>query len=361
MIDRLAGIADTVRIDVPSGHRRGIAVIGAGAIVDVAHLPAYRGLGLEVRGVYDRDPKRAAAVAERHGIGRVYQSLEEVLSDDQVEVVDIAVVPWAQPDLVREAIQARKHLLCQKPFAPDVATGRELVDLADAAGLKVAVNQQLRWDEGLAAARAMVQAGWIGTATAMSFTVDISTDWSAWNWLVESPRLEIMYHSIHYLDAIRSILGDPVRVFSTASRRAGQQAVGETRTISTLVFDGDTRAVLHVNHENQGGDQRAEFRIDGTAGAIRGTLGLLYDYPVGRPDTLEVFSKVLPTDGWLAYPVTQRWIPWAFGGPMAGLLRWIAEGETAPTAARDNLRTLALVHALYGSIDHGDVRVPEDV
>jgi predicted dehydrogenase len=361
MIDHLAAIADAVRIDVPADHRRGIAVIGAGAIVDVAHLPAYNGLGLDVRGVYDRNAERAAEVAERHGVGRVYRSLDELLADDQVEVVDVAVVPWAQPDLVREAIRAGKHLLCQKPFAPDVATGRELLGQAEAAGLKVAVNQQLRWDEGVAAARAMVGNGWIGAPTTMSFSVDISTDWSAWNWLVESPRLEIMYHSIHYLDAIRSILGDPLRVFATGSRRSGQVAAGETRTISTLVFDGDVRAVLHVNHENQGGDQRAEFRIDGTEGAIRGTLGLLYDYPDGRPDTLEVFSKVVPTDGWLAYPVTQRWIPWAFGGPMAGLLGWIAGGTPAPTDARDNLRTLALVHALYGSIDHGDARTPEDV
>ena len=361
MLEPLSGIAEAVRIGVPAGHRRGIAIVGAGAIVDVAHLPAYKALGLDIRGIYDQDVKRADEVAEKHGVRRVYKSLEELLGDDEVEVLDIAVVPWAQPALVLDGLKAGKHLLCQKPFAPDVATGRALVEEAGAAGLRVAVNQQLRWDEGIAAARAMVATGWIGTPTTMSFTVDISTNWSAWTWLVESPRLEIMYHSIHYLDAIRSILGDPLRVFSTGSRRSGQLAAGETRTISTLVFDGDTRAVLHVNHENQGGDQRAEFRIDGTAGAIRGTLGLLYDYPAGRPDTLEVFSRVLPTDGWLAYPVTQRWIPWAFGGPMAGLLAWIAGGPTAPTNARDNLRTLALVHALYGSIDDGDVRVPEDV
>ena len=69
------------------------------------------------------------------------------------------------------------------------------------AGLLIAVNQQLRYDEGMAAARAMVQAGWIGKVTAKTFTVNVTTDWAPWPWLVHSDRLEIMYHSIHYLDA----------------------------------------------------------------------------------------------------------------------------------------------------------------
>ncbi|MWA03573.1 gfo/Idh/MocA family oxidoreductase [Actinomadura sp. LD22] len=356
MLDLFAPIAAETRISVPGRHRRPIAVVGAGAIVDVAHLPAYRSHDLPVRGIYDLDRDRAEDVAARHGVPYVYASLDDLLKDDEVEVVDIAVVPTAQPPIARAALEAGKHLLCQKPLAPTLAEAREIAGLAEARGRRLAVNQQLRWDEGIAAARAMVRAGWIGTPTAMSFTVDVKTDWSGWPWLVRSERLEIMYHSIHYLDAVRSILGDPSRVFCAASRTPGQAEAGESRTMSTLLFDGGARAVLHVNHENRTGDFRAEFRIDGDKGAIRGTLGLLYDYPHGRPDTLEVSSSVAPTDGWVAYPVTERWIPGAFAGPMAGLLRWIAEDEPSPTAARDNLGTLALVEALYESIDSGEAR-----
>jgi predicted dehydrogenase len=352
-------IAEAVRVTVPEAHRRPIAIVGAGSIVDVAHLPAYREAGLEVCGLTDLDRDRAAEVAARHGVPHVYGDLDELLSDERVAVVDIAVVPWAQPEVLRSVLAAGKHALAQKPFAPDLATGRDLVAAAEAAGVQVAVNQQLRYDEGMAAARAMVEAGWIGTPTALTFTVDISTDWSAWSWLVESERLEYWYHSIHYLDAVRSIFGDPDRVFGALGRRPGQLARGETRTMSTLLYDDGRRALLHVNHENQGGDPRAEFRIDGSEGSIRGTMGLLYDYPHGRPDTVEVFSRVLPTDGWLPYPVTGRWIPGAFAGPMAGLLGAVATGEPAATAAADNLGTLALVEALYRSADTGTVQCPE--
>lgn len=342
-------VARAVDLSVPLEHRRGIAIVGAGAIVDNAHLPAYRAAGLDVVGLLDLDVDRAKQVADRHGVPRAYGSLDELLDDDAVEVLDVAVVAEAQPDIVRAAVATGRHLLCQKPFASDLATARELVSLADGAGVRVAVNQQMRFEEGIAAARAIAQQGWLGDLTAMTFHVDIATDFSAWEWLVTSERLEVSYHSIHYLDAIRSILGDPSRAFCASGRRPGQVPRGETRTMTTLLFPDGVSAGLHVNHENITGDVHAHYRLDGSAGSVRGTLGLLYDYPRGRPDTLELNSLVLPTDGWLSYPVTRRWIPDAFVGPMAGLLRWISTGEEAPTSARDNLGTLALVDALYAS------------
>jgi predicted dehydrogenase len=303
--------------------------------------------------LYDLDADRAREVAARHGVPAVYASLDELLADPGVRVVDIAVAPQAQPDIALRALEAGKHLLCQKPFVPDEPTGEKLIEVADRLGLKIAVNQQLRYDEGIAAARAMVEAGWIGEPTAMTFTVNITTDWTPWPWLVRSDRLEIMYHSIHYLDAVRSVLGDPDVVFCAGGRTPGQVAAGETRTISTLVFPGNARALVHATHENRAGDPEALFRVDGSEGSIRGTLGLLYDYPHGRPDTLEVNSRALPTDGWLPYPVTRRWIPGAFAGPMASLLRAVAgDGEPYPSA-RDNLGTIRLVDRLYASMDSG--------
>lgn len=360
VLDQLAAVAERTRVRIPEEHKRPIAIVGAGEIVDVAHLPAYRSQHLEVRGIFDINAARARDVAARHQVPHVYPSLDQVLADPAVEIVDIAVVPTEQPAIAFAALDAGKHLLCQKPLAVDVATARQLADAANAAGRRLAVNQQLRWDEGIAAARAMADLGWIGEVTNVSFFVDVATDFSGWAWLVDSDRLEIMYHSIHYLDAIRSIVGDPIRVFATASRMPGQKPKGETQTTSTLIFGGDKRAVLHVNHNNLSADPRAEFRINGTHGAIHGTLGLLYDYPQGRPDTLRLHSTLLPTDGWLCYPVTTRWIPDAFAGPMAGLLNWVATGQAAPTAAHDNLRTLALVHALYRSVDTGHAQAPEE-
>jgi predicted dehydrogenase len=353
MLTDLQTIAAALELDVPEEHRTPIAIVGAGAIVDVAHLPAYRRAGLNVAGIFDIDRPRAEELAERHGIVRIYGGLEELLGDESASVVDVAVVPQAQPEIVRRLLRAGKDVLAQKPLAPASAEAAELVREAREAGRHLVVNQQMRYGEGMAAARAMIAEGWIGEVSAVDFHVNIRTDWTAWRWIVASPELDLRYHSIHYLDSIRALLGTPDSVYCAASRRPGQVAAGETRTMSTLVYDQGPRALLHVNHENIAGDFEARFRIDGSRGAIRGTIGLLYDYPHGRPDILEVFSEVLPTDGWLPYPVTTRWIPDAFAGPMAALLRSVATGTRAPTDAQDNLGTLALLEALYTSIGTG--------
>jgi predicted dehydrogenase len=355
VIGPLADIAAACDLTVPPAHRRPIGIVGSGAILDVAHLPVYRAAGIPVPAMWARTATHARRLAHDHGIARVHPTLAGLLADPEVAVIDIAVAPEAQVDIALEALDAGKDVLCQKPFALDVSDALRIVDRAAELGRHVAVQQQMRFSEGILAGRRMVAAGWIGQVVSITFDVNISTDFAGWGWLGRVPRLEIFFHSIHYLDTIRAILGDPTAVFGTQWRRPGQRPVGETRTVSVLLYPGDLRAVVQANHENLAGDNEARFRIDGSEGSIRGTIGLLYDYPKGRVDTVELFSRVLPTDGWLPYPVTRRWIPDAFLGPVGSLLRAIAEGGEAETSGRDNVRTLRVAQALYRSGETGQV------
>ncbi len=355
MIDAFAEVSAYCRLAVSPEHRRPIAIVGAGGIVDGAHLPAYALAGLTVVGITDVDLDRAREVAGRHGIPRIYGSVDDLLADEDVVVVDIAVPVRAQPPIFRAAIAAGKHVLAQKPFAESPEIARELSAIADASGLVTAVNQQMRFDEGIAAAHRMVELGWIGDVTSFSITVNVTTPWELWDWAQSMERLEIMVHSIHYHDAVRWFMGEPRSVYAIAGRTPGQRPVGETRTLSSYTFAGGASALVHVNHVNRGGDNSAEFRVDGTAGAIRGTLGLLYDYPDGRPDTLEVSSTMLPTDGWVPYPVTQRWFPHAFIGTMGSVLEGIATGSTPRSSVADNVKTIELVDALYRSMESNQV------
>lgn len=347
--DIFAPIRDAIRIDVDPAHRRPIAIVGAGEIVDLAHLPAYHAHGLDVVGIMDLDPARAADVAARHKLSRVYASVEEIAADPAIVIVDLAVFPWVQCAIARTLLDAGKHLLCQKPLSYDFAEAAQLVAHAGDRKRLLAVNQQLRWSESIAAMRAMIAQGWIGEPFEFTWDFHVYTPWEAWPWVARQPRLDLNQFTIHFLDAVRAILGEPLRVYGTQAREPGQPEQGETRSISVLEFPGETRALLRSFHKNRTGDPRAEFRVDGTSGSIRGTIGLMYDYPRGRADTLEIHSRVLPTDGWLPYPVTSRWIPAAFIGPMASLQRAVATGGTPETAGADNLRTLRIVHALYES------------
>jgi len=353
MIEQFREVAEAVKLEVKPENKRKIGICGAGGIVDGAHLPAYTKAGLEVVAIFDTDHAKAQDVAKRHGIPTVYKTLAELLADPKVEIVDIAVPAAAQPEIFAQVAAAKKHILAQKPFATTVAAGEAMVKQAKDAGIIAAVNQQLRFEEGVAAAHKMVELGWIGTVSNFSINVNLITPWELWPWAKDLERLEVMLHSIHYHDLIRWFLGDAKTVFCAAGRTAGQFPKGETRTISTALYSSGVTSLVHANHVNRGGDNYAEYRIDGDKGSIRGTLGLLYDYPSGRVDTLEVNSQVVPTDGWMPYPVTTRWFPDAFIGTMGSVMDAISTGAPLRASVADNIGTLKMVEALYKSMDSG--------
>jgi predicted dehydrogenase len=355
MIGLLAEIAAACDLTLPAGYARPIGIVGTGAILDVGHLPVYKAAGIPVPAIWGRDRSHAERLAEAHGIPHIHDTLDDLLADPDVAVVDIAVVPDAQVEFALRALDAGKDVMCQKPLALNVADAARIVERAELRGRKVGVQQQMRYEEGMLAARAMIDRGWIGDVTTISFEVNIDTNLAAWSWLAEAPQLEIYFHSIHYIDTIRAFLGEPTAVFGTQWRLPGQKPIGDTRTLSVLMYPGDVRAIVHSNQENPAGDNEARFRIDGSAGSIKGDLGLLADYPAGRPDTLELWSSVMPTDGWLPYPVTRRWVPDAFLGPVASLMRAVRDGGEPESGARDNLKTLQLVDALYRSGETGEV------
>ncbi|MEI9907152.1 MAG: Gfo/Idh/MocA family oxidoreductase [Actinomycetota bacterium] len=353
MIEVFKEVSEFCKLEIPVAHRVPVAIIGAGGIVDGAHLPAYTKTGIEVVGIFDTDGDKARDVASRHHIPKVFSSVQDLIDNSGATIVDIAVPSTAQPEIFAQVANAGKHILAQKPMAPTIGEGLAMADLVDAKGIVAGVNQQLRFEEGVAAAHKMVELGWIGTVTSMSITVNLATPWELWPWARDLDRLEVMLHSIHYHDLIRWFLGEPKTVFCAAGRTKGQYPKGETRTVTTSIYGDGVTSLVHANHVNRGGDNLAEFRIDGDQGSIRGTLGLLYDYPNGRVDTLEINSLVIPTDGWLPYPVTTRWFPDAFIGTMGSVMSAIATGSPVRSSVRDNVNTLRLVDALYRSMDSG--------
>src|SRR5207237_5094969 len=130
---------------MPRTISHGIGIIGAGGIVNYAHLPAYKKAGFKVVCITDRDREKAERTAKEHGIGKVCASVDELLSQPEVEIVDIAVYPSQQVFIVEKATTAGKHLLCQKPFADEYSKAVRSVALAESAKVKIAVNQQMRW------------------------------------------------------------------------------------------------------------------------------------------------------------------------------------------------------------------------
>jgi predicted dehydrogenase len=346
------------RIPDGAGRQRGIGIVGCGGIVTGAHLPAYRDAGLDIVAVYDIDPARARAAAAEFGIGTVTESIDALLDAPGVDIVDIAVPPWVQPEIVPVVAVAGKHMLCQKPLALDHAAALAEVEAAEAAGVLLAVNHQMRWDPAVAASRDLIERGAIGDVAEAQIQVSAMTPWHLWPWLASAPRLEAMYHSIHYQDSLRSIMGDPTWITSVHGRYPEQDpVVGETATTTILEYEDRRQAMVLANHYNMHGDVYATIRFMGTEGALEGTIGLMYDYPTGRPDTLALYRDGTQVK---AYEFDRLWIPDAFLGPMSDLMDAIETGRTPLTSGREILNTVAVTQAAYlSAAERRSVRLDE--
>jgi predicted dehydrogenase len=326
---------------------RGIGVVGAGLIVEHAHLPAYRRHGLQVRLVYDVDQERSTALANAYPGARAARSLDELLDDPAVEVVDIAVSPSAQVEIARAAAARGKHVLCQKPLAPSLAEAIELVDdCARFPGVR-AVNQQMRWEPITAESKARLVSGDLGQPTAATIRTNLKSDFPGDHWLAHEPRLMALYGAIHFLDTARFLFGEPARVTARLLRDPLQVPRGEMWINAWLEWENGPTLVLFERYTNWSGDQEAVMRVEGTQGTVRGRFGIWDTYPQPCAGTVEF--KRHDESVWEKVRVGATWLPDAFAGPMLELLDCIDTGRAHQTSWEDNLRTLRLVEALYES------------
>jgi predicted dehydrogenase len=338
----------------------GIAFIGCGGIVNYGHIPAYRASGFNMIGGYDVNYEAAEKTVQTHGLSRVYESLDELLLDPNIEIVDIAVLPWDQREIVEKAVSAGKHLLCQKPFSTNYSEAVEMTALARQAGLKIAVHQQFRWSSIIQAARNLILEGWLGDILDVQVQVSIQTPWDMWPWLASQPRLEVLFHSIHYLDSLRFLFGDPVLITSRHTKHSQQKAKGETKTITVWEYPNGLQILIAICHFDWSPGLYSLFRVLGADGLIEGTIGTNYDYPDGRSDTINFTSRTQPEQNFSA-TLPGKWIPDAFYGPMASLMEAIQTNGEPLTSAEDNLGTLRVVEAAYRSMSQARSVSPSEI
>jgi predicted dehydrogenase len=325
---------------------RPIVTFGAGSIVGDAHFPAYRKAGFPIAGLYDPDRSKAEALAAAWGV-TAFASPEEAASIDNA-VFDLATPPKAHASVLK-LLPDGAPVLIQKPMGSDFIAATEILELCRAKQLKAAVNFQLRFAPMMLALKDAIANGHLGEIVDFDAWLALDTPWTLWPFLKGLPRIEIAMHSIHYLDVIRQILGDPQGVHAKTLGHPNHD-VAQTRTSAILDYGDRVRCALSINHDHKFGrrHQACEFRICGTEGAAYLQLGVNLDYPKGEPDILEIYPK--GGDGWVNVPLEGKWLPDAFVGRMANLQRF-ASGEDSElvSSVEDAWNTMALVEAAYTS------------
>ena len=338
----------------------GIAFIGCGGIVNYGHIPSYKAHGFHMIGGYDINPEASKETVKTHGLQKVYETLDEVLNDPLIQIVDIATMAWDRHTVVAKACAAGKHMLCQKPLSDKYSQAVEMADVAERARLKIAVQQQFRWSSLIRSVRCLLSEGWVGDVLDVQVQVSIHTPWDMWPWIASQPRLEVLYHSIHYLDSLRYLFGEPALVTSRHTKHPAQQAKGETKTITVWEYENGLQILIAICHFDWSPGLYSLFRVLGTDGLIEGTIGTNYDYPDGRNDTIK-FTSRSNSERNFSVVLPGRWIPDAFYGPMASLMEAIQTDGEPVTSARDNLGTLRVVDAAYRSMNERRSVSPSEI
>ncbi|MBL4733173.1 MAG: Gfo/Idh/MocA family oxidoreductase [Rhizobiaceae bacterium] len=331
-----------------------IGCIGAGMIMAECHLAAYSEAGFPVVAIASRTKSRAQEVADRWSIPKVHDTPEALIADNDVEILDIAYPPNLQPALIRAALKAPhiKGILAQKPLALSLEEAIALRDEAKAVGKILSVNQNMRFDQSMRALKQLLDRGALGEPIFAQIDMHAIPHWQGF--LEDYDRLTLSNMSVHHLDVLRFLFGDPVDI-TTLTRPDPRTTFDHSDgiVVSTMRF---TSGLLALSLEDVWSgprgdgyedDQFINWRVEGAEGVAKGTIG----WPTGAPSTLTYVSKK-ETDGkWVSPEWETMWFPHAFIGVMEQLQHAVATGSKPELDIADNVKTMALVEAGYRSIE----------
>jgi predicted dehydrogenase len=344
-----------------------IGCIGAGFIMADCHLVAYRQAGFHPVAIASRSPERTRQVADRHGL-TAWETYQQLLADPSIEVIDIGVPPDVQLEVIRDVVHHNDHIrgvLAQKPLGINYAQAAEIVQLCEQAGITLAVNQNMRYDQSIRACKCLLDRGYLGQPVFASIDMRAIPHWMPWQERLGWVTLRIM--SIHHLDAFRYLFGDPVRVFASVRedpRTARKFAHADGICLYILEYANGLRAAAWDDVwtgpalEGAEPDIGIRWRVEGLQGTARGTIGWP-EYPAATPSSLD-FTTTRRPGYWFQPRWQEAWFPDAFAGTMAQLLCALEDGAEPEISGRDNLRTMALVDACYRSVaEHRAVEIAE--
>ena len=269
-------------------------VVGTG-FIGVVHVEALRRLGIEVAGVVGSSPDRARS---KPGLPEPYDSLDEMLDDDSIDVVHITTPNHLHHAQVLASLRAGKHVVCEKPLALTSAQTAELVQAAERSGLVHCTNFNIRFYGQVGAARERIRAGGLGRVFEVhgGYTQDWLLEDTDWNWRldpVEGGSLRAVADiGSHWLDLVgyvtgkrvAEVFGDlatvhevrrmptgPVETFAAGGgdvESVEREMTTEDLAHVLLRFDDGARGSLVVSQMSAGRKNRVWFEADGTGGAL---------------------------------------------------------------------------------------------
>ncbi|MCP4382170.1 MAG: Gfo/Idh/MocA family oxidoreductase [Hyphomicrobiales bacterium] len=327
-----------------------VAVVGCGFFAR-NHLFAWKDLaahGADLVAVCDIDPAKAEAAAREFGVPHWYTDMDDLMSSERVDLLDIATRMDTHGLLVGKAVAAGIATIVQKPFAPDWDAAVAMKQSAEATGVFLAVHENFRFQTPLQRVRNVVAGGAIGVPTwgRISFRTGYDV-YAGQPYFYDEERFIILDLGVHTLDMARVLMGEVEHVFCETQRRNPKVRAEDTATIMLRHVSGAVSVVDFSYESRKLPDTFPEtlLEIEGPEGSVILEPGLQMRVTRGdETSTTDVGAPLLP---W-----TER--PWhvAQEGVLITcrhMLESFRAGEPAETSAEDNLKTFAVVEAAYES------------
>jgi predicted dehydrogenase len=344
-------------VATPPPLRAGL--IGCGYISQ-QHIPAWQATpDAELVAVCDADRARAEARAEQFGIAKVYEDVETMLANEQLDCVDIATRPESHQALARLAAERGVNVLCQKPLAPTMAEAREIAGVCARAGVRFMVLEMWRHLPAIKDIKQHLDGGLIGPVHSLRLLghrrpmqrehpVDANQPYFA-----DMPKLLVYEMMIHYIDGIRSLMGDVGSVYARMAR-VNPLIAGEDHALVVLTHKSGAYSMVDCSWASPT-DRRPKMGAGDML--LEGRDGSLHLDPfeaelrhIANDGTVTVLKSYLDAPN--AYQA-------AFDSCIADFAGAIRHGRPFLSPGSDNLKTLAATLAAYESVSQMNAVEPD--
>ena len=341
------------------GTLRG-AVIGCG-FFSRNHLNAWRDLdGVDIVAICDTDADRLAETGGMFGISGRYRDAAHMFESEALDFVDIATTVASHRSLVELAASKGIAVICQKPFASTLGDAHAMVRACERANVPLMVHENFRWQAAIRAVGEAITSGAIGRPFWGRVSFRSAFDvFSGQPYLAQGRRFIVEDLGIHVLDIARFLFGD-VDSLSATIARVNPSINGEDVATVLMSHASGVTSVVDCSYATSLPQElfpQTLVEVDGSAGTLR----LFADY------RLQIHDATGTREHRCA-PPAPSWAQSPWEAIQESVLRieshWVEclqAGREPATSGRDNLKTLALVEAVYLSASERRTVVPDSL
>ena len=265
-------MADRPGAGASASERPRAVVVGTGFGCRV-HVPALRAAGFDVVALVGTDADRTARRAQRSEVPASFTDLDAALALPDVVAVTVSTPPHAHAPVTIAAVDAGKHVICEKPFALDAVDARRMLDAAERAGITHLVGHEFRWATERAVGGRAIESGAIGEPRFASFisygplVADPEAKVPRWWFDVEAGGGWLGAAGSHIVDQIRTWLGEFESVSATLNVVSARGDVAEDSFTARFTLRSGVQGVLQQTAAAWG-PYGGLTRVAGTDGSL---------------------------------------------------------------------------------------------